>query len=109
VIAVSNRFHVDEAYEEQFRERFENRMGEVEGREGFVRFEFHAPVDHGHVSTKTHVAVTYWESMDAFEAWTESEAFHEAHRNPPPEKWFTADNELEIHRVEFDAGAENGS
>ena len=103
MIVVANRFHVDPAHAEEFEQRFRDRMGEVEDREGFVRFEFHTPVDHGHVETDTHAAVTYWESMAAFENWTESEAFQEAHRNPPPEEWFTADGGLEIHEVAFDA------
>jgi heme-degrading monooxygenase HmoA len=104
MIVVANRFHVAEEHVEDFEQRFRERMGEVENREGFVRFEFQTPVDHGHVETDTHAAVTYWESMDAFEGWTDSEAFQEAHRNPPPEEWFTADGGLEIREVAFDAG-----
>lgn len=103
MLVVANRFHVAPEHREDFEERFRERMGTVEGREGFVRFEFQTPVDHGHIETDTHAAVTYWESMEAFEAWTESEAFREAHENTPPEEWFTAENELEIHEVAFGA------
>ena len=107
MIVVANRFHVAEGHAEEFRGRFRDRMGEVEHRDGFVRFELLSPVDHGHIDTDTHVAVTYWEDVEAFEGWTESEAFREAHRNSPPEEWFTDDNELEIHEVAFDATGED--
>jgi len=103
MLVVTNTFYVDPAYHEEFEQRFRSRMGAVEEMDGFVRFEFHTPVDHGHIETETHAAVTYWESMDAFEGWTESEAFREAHRNPPPEEWFTDDGPVTIHEVAFDA------
>ena len=106
MIVVTNRFHVDPEYREEFEERFRNRMGEVESMEGFVRFEFHTPVDHGHIETETHAAVTYWESIGAFEGWTESDAFREAHRNPPPDEWFTDDGAVTIHEIAFDADGE---
>jgi heme-degrading monooxygenase HmoA len=103
MIVVANRFHVAPDHGDDFKQRFRNRMGTVEQYDGFVRFELLEPVDHGHVETETHVAVTYWESMTAFENWTDSDDFQEAHRDRPPEEWFTDDNDLEIHRVAFDA------
>ena len=106
MLVVANRFHVDPDHAEEFEQRFRNRMGEVEERDGFVRFEFHTPVDHGHIDTDTHAAVTYWDSRESFEAWTDSEEFREAHRNPPPEEWFTAEGGLEIHEVAFGAEGE---
>jgi heme-degrading monooxygenase HmoA len=108
MIVVANRFHVDPEYAAEFEQRFRDRMGEVEEMNGFVRFEFHTPVDHGHIDTDTHAAVTYWESMAAFENWTDSDAFEQAHRNPPPEEWFTAEGGLEIHEIAFDARGEDG-
>lgn len=42
---------------------------------------------------------TWWTSMDAFVAWTNSEAFREAHRDRPPKEMFRGPNELEIHEV----------
>lgn len=103
MLVVTNRFHVKPEFAADFEERFRNRMGEVEHRDGFVRFEFHTPADHGHIQTETHAAVTYWESMEAFTAWTESEVFREAHRNPPPEEWFIDDGAVTIHEVAFSA------
>lgn len=106
MLVVTNRFHLNPEYADEFEERFHNRLGEVENREGFVRFEFLTPIEHGHIETTTHAAVTYWESMEAFEAWTESEAFKEAHRNPPPEEWFDERGGVTIHEVAFDADRE---
>jgi len=106
MIVVSNRFHVRDEHVKAFEDRFRNRMGAVGSMDGFVRFEFHRPVDHGHIDTATHAAVTYWKSRDAFEAWTESEAFREAHRDPAPEEWFEAEGNVEIHEVGFEAGGE---
>ncbi len=42
---------------------------------------------------------TYWESMEDFQGWTKSEAFAEAHANPPPREAFAGENVLEIHEV----------
>ncbi len=99
MIVVANRFHVAEDYEEEFVERFADSTGTVADHDGFVRFELLTPEAHPHGETETHVAMTYWESMDAFRAWTESEDFQEAHSNDAPDGMFTAPNELEIHSV----------
>ena len=102
MIVVANRFHVAEEYEEEFVERFRGGTGNVADHDGFVRFELLTPEDHPHGRTETHVAVTYWESMADFRAWTESEDFRESHSDDAPEEMFTAPNELEIHSVAFE-------
>lgn len=102
MIVVSNRFHVAEEYEEEFVERFTGRDGNLAAHDGFVRFELLSPESHPHGDTDTFVAMTYWESMDAFRAWTESEDFEESHSDQPPEEMFTAPNELDIHSVAFE-------
>lgn len=99
MIVVANRFYVAEGYEEEFVERFEDSSGNVADHDGFVRFELLTPEAHPHGETETYVATTYWESMDAFRAWTESEDFQQAHSNDAPDEMFTAPNELEIHSV----------
>lgn len=106
MLVVANRFHVAEDYEDEFVDRFENGTGNVADHEGFVRFELLTPEDHPHGSTDTHVAMTYWESMAAFRAWTQSDDFEESHSNDAPEEMFTAPNELEIHTVAFERTAE---
>jgi heme-degrading monooxygenase HmoA len=42
---------------------------------------------------------TWWRSFDDFVAWTQSEAFGEAHRNRAPKEMFAGPNVLEIHEV----------
>jgi heme-degrading monooxygenase HmoA len=102
VIVVANRFRVAEDYEEEFVERFQDGMGNVSEYDGFVRFELLTPESHPHGETETHVALTYWESKDAFRAWTASDDFERAHSDDAPDEMFTAPNELEIHSVAFE-------
>ncbi|SCX93261.1 Heme-degrading monooxygenase HmoA [Thiohalorhabdus denitrificans] len=94
VIVVANRIPVAEGWEEAFEERFRNRAGQVEQQPGFVRMEILRPVESG-----PYVVKTYWESMAAFRAWTESEDFRAAHADPPPREMFAGDNRMEIHEV----------
>lgn len=54
--------------------RFGKRIGEVEKMPGFESFELLKP-DEG----DTWYVYTRWESVDAFEAWVESEAFTRGH------------------------------
>ncbi|MEF8777008.1 MAG: antibiotic biosynthesis monooxygenase [Haloarculaceae archaeon] len=99
MIVVANRFRVAEEYEDEFVERFEESSGSLADHDGFVRFELLTPEAHPHGETETHVAMTYWQSRDAFRAWTQSEDFEESHSDDAPEDMFTGPNELEIHSV----------
>ncbi|MFB6266726.1 MAG: antibiotic biosynthesis monooxygenase [Halodesulfurarchaeum sp.] len=96
MFVVANRFRVAEEYGDQFVERFENRRGTIEDQPGFVRFDLLAPADS---DTETHVALTYWESREDFEAWTDSEAFEEAHAGDAPSGMFEDHPNLERHEV----------
>lgn len=96
MIVVANRFEVAEEHEAAFVERFRESSG-IEDQPGCVRFEFLSPVQ-----ADTHVSMTYWESMEDFENWTESEHFREAHADAPEEGTFTAESHLEIHEVTFE-------
>lgn len=99
MIVVANRFRVAEDHEEAFVDRFTESSSSLADHDGFVRFELLEPEWHPHGETETHVAKTYWESMEAFRAWTRSDDFEDAHSDDAPEGMFTAPNELEIHRV----------
>jgi len=101
VIVVANRFDVAEDYEDEFVGRFAGSEGDVASQPGFVKFELLTPIDAG-----THVAVTYWESEEAFREWTETEDFHAAHADGPPEGMFEGHPELEVHEVAFEQGPE---
>ena len=97
MIVVANRFSVADGYGEQFVERFSEGEGDVASQPGFVKFELLRPVD-----ADTYVAMTYWESEADFRAWTESEDFHAAHADSPPEGMFEGHPELEVHEVAFE-------
>ena len=43
--------------------------------------------------------MTEWDSLDDFEAWTESEAFEAAHDGQPPKEMFLSHPTLEVHEV----------
>lgn len=73
-----NRFRVqlgsEAAFEEVWRSR-KSRLGEMEG---FVDFHLlRGPEREDHTLYASH---TLWRDRDAFEAWTRSEQFREAHR-----------------------------
>lgn len=99
MIVVANRFRIEEAYADEFVERFENSMGGVEDQPGFVQFELLTPADE---DTDTYVALTHWESREDFERWTDSEAFENAHSGGPPREAFREHPTLEVHDVAFE-------
>lgn len=94
VIVVANRIPVAEGWEERFEKRWLDREWSITQLPGFIRNEVLRPLQADH-----YVVKTYWESMEAFEGWTKSEAFHEAHAHPLPRDAFAGENALEIHEV----------
>lgn len=96
MIVVANRFRIADGYEDEFVERFQNRDGAIEDQPGFVRFDLLTPASE---DTETAVALTYWESYEDFEAWTESDAFAAAHSGDAPRDMFEGHPELEVHEV----------
>jgi len=103
MIVVENRFRVAEGYEEEFVERFSDSQGNVSAQPGFVSFELLVPAND---DTETFVAQTYWESVEDFEAWTESQDFADAHADQPPHGMFLEHPNLEVHEVAFRRTAE---
>ena len=99
MLVVANRFRIAEDYQDEFVERFRNREGAIEKQDGFVRFDLLTPGDE---DTETFVALTYWESREAFEAWTDSDAFENAHGTDAPREMFEGHPNLEIHEVAFE-------
>lgn len=106
MFVVANRFHVADAYADEFVDRFSQNADELAEQDGFVRFEVLEPAPHPHGETETHVVKTYWASQEAFHAWTQSEHFRRSHDDDAPEDMFTAENELETHTVAFEQAAE---
>lgn len=73
---VMNRIFVKPEYRDALEERFRQRAGEVDKMPGFIRTQVLRPDD----PEVPFVVVTEWESKEAFEAWTRSEAFQKGHR-----------------------------
>lgn len=73
---VVNALTVPDGAGAELERRFASRVGEMDGRPGFVGFRMWRPAD----ARRTWYAVTEWESKDAFEAWTKSPEFARSHR-----------------------------
>jgi heme-degrading monooxygenase HmoA len=101
MIAVANRIYVNPEYGEAFEERFRNRAGLVDKMPGFIFNQLLRPAKVG----DPYIVLTYWESYQAFKAWTQSEAFKEGHAKSGtlPKAAFDRPNKLEIHQVVQDS------
>ncbi len=74
-----NRFKVKLGSEKAFEEVWKSRDSRLEEVPGFV--EFHLLRGASHEDHTLYSSHTVWESRQAFEDWTRSEAFRHAHRN----------------------------
>lgn len=97
MIVVQNRIPVAEGQEEAFLDRFRTRKGLVDSQPGFIRNLVLRPVKGEHF-----IVLTFWETIGDFRAWTESDAFREAHSRVTPQAMFRGHSELEIHEVALD-------
>lgn len=74
-----NRFRVGLGHEEAFEAVWLGRDIHIDRVPGFVAFHLlKGPVKEDHALYSSH---TLWESREAFDAWTKSEAFRAAHRD----------------------------
>ncbi len=72
-----NRFQVRRGYEEEFERVWKTRDSHLAGVPGFREFHLlRGPEHEGYTLYSSH---SVWASGDAFEAWTRSEAFRQAH------------------------------
>lgn len=74
-----NRFKVKRGSEEAFEQVWRERDTHLNSVPGFV--EFHLLRGPGHEDHTLYSSHTVWESREAFEAWTQSEAFRNAHKD----------------------------
>lgn len=97
MISVANRIFVNPDYAEAFEARFRDRARKVDEMPGFLFNQVLRPSMAG----QPYTVLTYWESYEAFEAWTTSEAFREGHAKSStlPREAFSGGNVLEIHQV----------
>ncbi len=94
VVVVSNRIPVAKGWEAEFERRWKARKWLIAKLPGFIRTEVLRPVKGDY-----YVVMTHWRSPEDFERWTESEAFREAHADPPPKEAFAGPNVFEVHEV----------
>ncbi|MCT8974415.1 antibiotic biosynthesis monooxygenase family protein [Microbaculum marinisediminis] len=74
-----NRFKVVKGSEADFESVWRNRDSHLDDMPGFVEFHLlKGPERDDHTLYSSH---TVWKDRDAFEAWTRSEAFRQAHKN----------------------------
>src|SRR5690606_35798120 len=100
VYIVMNRIPVKAEYAEAFEARFRERAGEVDKMPGFIRTLVMRPDAPG----LPYVVWTAWESKEAFEAWTRSEAFQKGHQQSGtlPREAFSGRNQVEVYEVFVD-------
>lgn len=79
MIVVMNRIPVTEGREADFEKTFTERDRAVDLMPGFLDLQVLRPTE-GH----TYVVMTRWKSREAFDQWTQSEAFTAAHRKQSP-------------------------
>jgi heme-degrading monooxygenase HmoA len=100
MFVVMNRISVNPSFTEAFEERFRQRAGEVDKMPGFIRnlvLRPSAPDD-------PYVVMTMWESKQAFEAWTQSDAFRKGHARSGtlPADAFRGPSRLEMYDAFLD-------
>ena len=79
MIVIMNRITVAEVREQDFERTFVERDRAVDQMPGFIDLQVLRPSE-----GRTYVVMTRWNSREAFEAWTQSEAFLSAHRKQSP-------------------------
>jgi heme oxygenase (mycobilin-producing) len=79
MIVVMNRIPVTEGREADFERTFTERDRAVDLMPGFVDLQVLRPTE-----GRIYVVMTRWKSRQAFDQWTQSEAFTAAHRKQSP-------------------------
>lgn len=97
MIVTCNRIPVNPEHADAFEARFADRGSLVDGMPGFITFQLLRPTNDG----DPYVVMTFWESHDHFQAWTESAEFKEGHARSGtlPPQTFAGHPKLEIYEV----------
>jgi heme oxygenase (mycobilin-producing) len=103
MFVVMNRISVNPQFAGAFEERFRNRAGQVDRMPGFIRNLVLRPAS----PDDPYVVLTMWESRQAFEAWTQSDAFTQGHSRSGtlPREAFTGPSRLEAFEAFLDSAA----
>ena len=97
-----NRFKVIKEEQQAFEERWLNREVHIAREPGFVAFHLlKGPEYEDHILYASH---TVWESEEAFDAWTRSEAFRAAHHSTGTGKRLHLSNAFEGFNVLQEVG-----
>jgi len=106
VFVTMNRIPVKPEYAERFEEVFRTRARLVDRMPGFVRNLVLRPNN----PEDPYIVLTFWESEEAFKAWTESPEFREGHARSGtlPKEAFRGPNRLETFQVVQDTEVQDG-
>ncbi|MBH0228724.1 antibiotic biosynthesis monooxygenase [Halobacillus yeomjeoni] len=77
---VMNNIPVADEGRPVFEDRFKNRAGSVENREGFQAIRILRPMQ-----GNTYVVLTQWRNAQDFEDWKNSQSFEDAHKKSGPQ------------------------
>jgi heme-degrading monooxygenase HmoA len=94
MIVVMNHIGVKDEYRKAFEDTFVNRAHLVEHMPGFIKNEVLRPI-----KGEKYIVLTYWESIENFDRWTESEEFRKAHRQSLLPADAITDNRVTVHEV----------
>ena len=99
MFVVCNRIPVAKGHEAEFEKLFLERddsksQHPLRSFPGFIRNDILRPT-----KEEPYIVLTYWDSLEHFEAWTNSESFREAHRGRGRAEIFAGHPNLEIHEV----------
>ncbi|MDZ7731455.1 MAG: antibiotic biosynthesis monooxygenase [Natrialbaceae archaeon] len=96
MIVVSNRVRVPADRIETFIDRLSTDHG-IADQPGFNGLQLLEPIEGDRF-----VTMTWWDTIEDYEAWREGTSFDRAHAGRSSEAIFEAPNELEIHEVVVD-------
>ncbi len=102
MIVVMTKFPINPQYAKDFEERAKETFGEkgLTDQKGFIKMNILKPLPvPPNPNNNVFIIETYWEDLDSFKAYTESEAFKEAHKNPPPREWFAGQPTVDVFEV----------
>lgn len=103
MVVVMTKFPIKPEHFEDFKKIVEN-FGQkgIKEQKGFIKMEIlepkKLPIPHL-PENNTFIILTYWETMEDFIGYTQSEAFRKAHEKHPPKEIFAGQLSVEVYEV----------